>query len=187
MKKLFLLLLMIPTLGFGQLTTTNPDTVCYQTAGSIYQVTSLGAGYTYNWTVVAPGVITSGQGTNQLEVNWSTASPGLINNGVSVTAVGNGNCNSNTVTLNVFILNVIPTITAIGPFCSSDPCVNLVGSPSGGTFTGTGVVNGQFCPTTAGAGSHVVTYTYTQNGCTFTATTTVIVNLVPVLTPISHN
>jgi hypothetical protein len=188
MKKLItLLLIAIPILGFSQLTTTNPDTVCYQTNGSIYQVPSLGAGYTYTWTVTAPGVITSGQGTNQIGVNWSASNPGLITNGVSVTATGPGGCTSNPVTVNVFILNVTPTITAIGPFCQSDPCVNLTATPIGGTFSGPGVSNGQFCPNTAGPGTHTITYTYTQNGCTFTTTTTVTVNSVPVLSPIQHN
>jgi len=178
---------MIPVLGFSQLTTTNPDTVCYQTSGSIYQVPSLGAGYTYTWTVAAPGVITSGQGTNQIGVNWSAASPGLITNGISVVASGPGNCPSNTVTLNVFIYNVIPTITAIGPFCQGAACVNLTATPAGGTFSGPGVSNGQFCPTVAGPGTHTITYTYTANGCTFTTTTTVTVNSTPVLSPIQHN
>lgn len=188
MKKLILLcLFLIPILSFGQLTTTNPDTVCYQTNGSIYQVPSLGAGYTYTWTVLAPGVITSGQGTNQIGVNWSAANPGLITNAVSVTASGPGNCPSNAVTLNVFILNVTPSITAIGPFCQGAACVNLSTTPAGGSFSGPGVSNGQFCPTAAGVGTHTITYTYTQNGCTFTTTTTVTVNPTPVLSPIQHN
>ena len=188
MRKLItLLLIILPVLGFSQLTTTNPDTVCYQTNGSIYQVPSLGAGFTYAWTIAAPGSITLGQGTNQIGVNWSTANPGLITNGISVTATGPGGCTSSPVTLNVFILNVTPSITAIGPFCQGAACVNLAATPSGGTFSGTGVSNGQFCPSTAGIGTHTITYTYTQNGCTFTATTTVVVNALPVLSPIQHN
>jgi hypothetical protein len=188
MKRLIAILLFImPIFAFGQLTTTNPDTVCYQTNGSIYQVPSLGAGYTYTWTVTAPGVITSGQGTNQIGVNWSAASPGLITNGISVTATGPGGCTSSPVNLNVFILNVTPSITAIGPFCSTASCVTLSATPSGGSFSGPGVTNGQFCPQSAGPGTHTITYTYTQNGCTFTTTTTVTVNAVPVLSPIQHN
>jgi len=89
--------------------------------------------------------------------------------------------------LDVFILNVIPVITPIGPYCETDPCVNLTAVPSGGVFSGIGVIGNQFCPGTAGAGTFTITYTYTINGCTFSTTTLVTVNPIPVLTPISHN
>jgi hypothetical protein len=185
MKKLITtIFIAIASIASAQFTTTNPDTVCYQTNGSIYNVTNT-AGYTYQWTVAAPGILTSGQGTNQIGVNWSNANSGLIPNAVTVTATGPGGCQSAPVTINVFILQINPTITAIGPFCAGSPCVNLVGTPAGGVWSGTGVSNGQFCPTTAGTFN--ITYTVTQNGCTATATTTVVVNPIPVLSPISHN
>ncbi len=190
MKKLLATLVFttVSLLGFSQTSTVNPDTVCYQSASpSTYTVPSLGAGYTYTWTVAAPGTITSGQGTNTINVNWSTASPGLITNGVSVVASNAQGCQSTPVNLNVLIYQVVPTITAIGPFCQGASCVTLTGTPAGGTFTGTGVVGNQFCPTTAGVGTFTLTYTVTSGGCTFTATTSVTVNSNPTLSPIQHN
>jgi hypothetical protein len=187
MKKILLLALLgFPILLSAQLTTINPDTVCYQTPGSIYQVPGT-PGYTYNWVVTAPGAITSGAGTNAIGVNWSAAGPGLIPNAVTVTATNAAGCTSAPITLNVFILQIIPTITAIGPFCAGSPCVTLIGTPLGGVFSGTSVVGNQFCPGTSGVGTFPLTYTVTSNGCTFTATTSVTVNTVPVLSPISHN
>ena len=188
MKKLLLIVVMVLSslASMAQMTTINPDTVCYQTPGSIYQIQALGAGYTYTWTVTAPGVIVSGQGTPSLGVDWSAAAPGLIPNGVSVLVTSPFGC-TNSVLLDVFILNVVPLITPIGPFCVTDPCVTLAATPLGGVFSGVGVVGNQFCPVTAGAGTFVITYTYTVNGCTFTATIPVTVNPIPVLTPISHN
>ena len=187
MKKLLLLLsLCASTAAYTQLTTINPDTVCYQTNGSIYSVTNT-PGLTYTWTVAAPGVITSGQGTNQIGVNWSAAAPGLIPNAVTVTATNAAGCTSPASTINVFILQIVPSITALGPFCSTDACVNVVTTPTGGTLTGTGIVANQFCPGTAGAGTWPLTYTITQAGCTFTATTSVTVNPTPTLSPITHN
>lgn len=187
MKKLLLILsTLIPIFGFSQLTTVNPDTVCYQTPGSIYQVTNT-PGYTYNWVVSAPGVIVSGAGTNEIGVDWSAAAPGTIVNGVSVTATDANGCTSDPVDLDIFIYQVIPVIDAIGPFCEGTPCVNLTATPIGGVFSGTGVVGNQFCSTTTGPGTHTITYTVTVNGCTFTTTTTVVVNPTPVLSPISHN
>jgi hypothetical protein len=111
----------------------------------------------------------------------------LINNAISVVATNASGCQSTPVTLNVFILQVIPTITALGPYCSTDPCVNLVGAPIGGTWSGTGVVGNQFCPNQASTGSNTITYTVTQGGCTFSTTSTVTVNAQPVLSPIQHN
>ncbi len=65
MKKLLLFVgLLISSIATAQLTTTNPDTVCYQTTAlSTYQVPSVGAG-TYTWTVPACATLVSGQGTN---------------------------------------------------------------------------------------------------------------------------
>ena len=186
MKKLLCLLLVAPFVSFSQLTTVNPDTVCYQTPGSIYQVPNT-PGYTYNWTVSAPGVLVSGQGTNGIEVDWSAAAAGTIVSGITVTATNADNCESAPVTLNIFIYQVIPTIDVIGPFCDGAPCVTLSGTPAGGTWSGPGVVGNQFCPNDAGVGIHNVVYTVTVNGCTFSTDVNVVVNPLPVLSPIQHN
>jgi hypothetical protein len=193
MKRILLALMtMISTISLSQLTTTNPDTVCYQsTALSTYTIPSVGSG-TYTWTVTAPGVITTGQGTNSISVNWSAAAPGLIPNGVSVTysSPPPANCPATPVNLNVLIYQVIPTITALGPFCESDPCVNLVGTPAGGTWSGTGVVGNQFCPDNVTNGTNAtstVTYTVGSAGCTFTTSVVVPVYGTPTLSPIQHN
>lgn len=189
MKKLLAIIFVLFTLSLSAQVTTNPDTVCMGSTSEMYQVPALGAGYTYTWTVAAPGTINSGQGTNQIFVDWSAAAGGLITNAITVTATGPAPtfCTSAPVTLNVFILDIIPTITAIGPFCEGAACVNLVGTPAGGTFTGTGVVGNQFCPNISGPGTFTITYTVTQSGCTYTTTTTVTVEPMPVLSPIEHN
>ena len=58
-----------------------------------------------------------------------------------------------------------------------------MGSPAGGTFSGTGVsAAGSFDPAIAGVGSHVITYTFTDtNGCENSATANVVVNALPVV------
>jgi hypothetical protein len=193
MKRILLILMMmISGISLSQLSTTNPDTVCYQsTTLSTYTVPSIGSG-TYTWTVTSPGVITAGQGTNSISVNWSAASPGLITNGVSVTytSPAPANCPATPVNLNVLIYQVTPTITAIGPFCESDPCVTLVGTPSGGIWSGIGVVGNQFCPDNVTNGTNAtstVTYTVGSAGCTFSTSVVVPVYGTPTLSPIQHN
>ncbi|MBK8923820.1 MAG: DUF5011 domain-containing protein [Saprospirales bacterium] len=62
--------------------------------------------------------------------------------------------------------------------CLETPAFTLPdGTPAGGTFSGTGVVNiDEFDPAVAGAGVHVITYTGTDaNGCSNTCTFTVTV------------
>ncbi len=76
-KLLFSLMIMLSGIAFSQ-STINPDTVCINTPGSTYSVPPLGAGFTYTWTISAPGVITAGQGTDNIVVDWSAAGPGLI-------------------------------------------------------------------------------------------------------------
>lgn len=187
MKKFILFtLFLIPTLVFGQLTTLNPDTVCYQTGGSVYQVPAT-AGLSYNWTVSAPGVIIAGQGSNQIQVDWSAAAPGLIANGVQVQATNMAGCLSPVVTLNVFIYQVNITITPVADLCELGNCVNLASNVPGGVWSGTGVNGTQFCPANSGVGNFGVTYTYTNAGCTFNSTITVNVVAQPQLLPIQHN
>jgi len=183
-------MMMISGISLSQLSTTNPDTVCYQsTTLSTYTVPSVGTG-TYTWAVASPGVITTGQGTNSISVNWSTASPGLITNGISVTFTSTAGCPATPVNLNVLIYQIIPTITAIGPFCESDPCVTLVGTPTGGTWSGLGVSGNQFCPDNVANGTNAtstVTYTVGSAGCTFSTSVVVPVFGTPTLQPIQHN
>jgi hypothetical protein len=185
MKKLILLLFLTFTgISFTQLTTTNPDTVCYQTTAlSTYTVPSVGTG-TYTWTIPACATLISGQGTNSIQVNWSACPPGLINNAITVAYSSAAGCPATPVTLNVLIYQVLPVITPVGPFCANDPCVTLVATPIGGIWSGTGVAGNQFCP---GTTNSLITYTYTQSGCVFSANTGAVINPVPVLSPIQHN
>ena len=81
--------------------------------------------------------------------------------------------------MDVFILDLSGNI--IGPFCPGDPTTPLVGSPAGGTWSGTGVVGGNFQPST-GVGNYVLTYS--MAGCNTTINVTV--NNGPITGPIQH-
>ena len=80
-------------------------------------------------------------------------------------------------------VNAVPTITpgSYGPYCIDAAAATLGGTPSGGTWSGTGVssVDGvfKFTPSTAGAGTFTLTYSYTDgNSCSKSATSSVTVN-----------
>ena len=62
--------------------------------------------------------------------------------------------------------------------CNYDAPITLTqGAPAGGTYSGTGVSGGQFNPSVAGNGSHILTYSYTDgNNCTNTQNRSVTVD-----------
>ncbi|WP_165864996.1 Ig-like domain-containing protein [Rufibacter latericius] len=64
-------------------------------------------------------------------------------------------------------------IVALAPFttnvCSTNTAFTLTGGqPAGGTYLGPGVSNNIFDAVVAGVGTHAITYSYTENGCTAT-------------------
>jgi hypothetical protein len=74
--------------------------------------------------------------------------------------------------------NPIVTFGAINDMCVYNNSLVLnQGSPSGGTYSGTGVTAGQFDPATAGTGTFTLTYDYTDaNGCSGSAESQVLVD-----------
>ena len=80
-------------------------------------------------------------------------------------------------------VNTAPTVSlnAFTAVCSNGGVVTLGGeSPSGGTFSGTGVSGGMFDPA---SGTQTITYDYTDgNGCSGSASQTFNVNTAPTVT-----
>ncbi len=80
------------------------------------------------------------------------------------------------------------TITSIvGPFCTTATAVTLTATDAGGTWTGTGITNGTtgvFDPATAGAGTHIITYTI-PGLCGAVGTTSIIVVASPIISFVS--
>ena len=159
------------------------DTVCLGELATLYSVPTQ-PGYTYTWT--SQGTIVSGQGTSAITVDWSALNAGLVSGSVQVVAANQFGCLSAPVTVNTYILNIVPTIDALGPFCVYDANATLTALPIGGTFTGTGVIGNMFNPTLA-VGTNTLSYTYTQSNCPFTATTTVTVYPQPEVLAITPN
>jgi len=132
------------------------------------------------------GGVWSGTGINNSSLG--TFNPSLAGNGNHIITYSiSGVCNnpsSSTITVNS---SVLPTINAVGPFCLLSNTINLSANPSGGTWSGVGITNsnsGTFSPSSAGLGSHIVTYSL-SGLCGGSATTTVQVN--SVVTPTITN
>ena len=154
-----------------------------------------------NACIDAPNVLLSGSPASGTWTGPGVTSGGIFDPTVAGTfqliiSNGAGNCLVRDTML--FTVNPLPVINA-GPdldFCPSDAAINLGGTPVGGTpvggtpvggtWSGTGItnsVNGTFDPTTAGAGSHTLTYTFTDpiTGCVNSDAMLAIVHPTPVV------
>lgn len=89
------------------------------------------------------------------------------------------------------VVNPLPVVTfsPLTNICQNAPSFALSGgSPAGGTYSGTGVIAGNFDPAVSGPGTFNITYTYTDiNLCTNTAVQPITVYPMPpvTLTPLA--
>jgi len=99
----------------------------------------------------------------------------------------NGICSSFTST--TITIQAIPVVSLdpVGPVCEGSGPVTLTASPAGGNFSGPGVTGNLFDPGTAGAGTHQVSYSFSNGSCSTVATIFVIVNPSPSTSAIWHN
>jgi len=148
-----------------QITPNGPTTFCQ--GGSV--VLDAGTPYSiYNWSTTASSqtITVNATGTYAVTVTDANACKGTTSIPVTV--------------------NPLPVVqlTSIGSYCISAPSFTLSqGTPVGGAYSGTGVSSGIFNPSVAGAGTFNITYVYTDgNTCTDSATNTVTVNPLPVVT-----
>lgn len=74
-----------------------------------------------------------------------------------------------------------PSVSILGldsSYCTTDLSDTLVGNPSGGVFSGTGIIGNEFFPNVAGQGQHTITYVVSDsNGCSATTTGTTLVTI----------
>ena len=117
----------------------------------------------------------AGPGMNGNVFNPSTAGPGT-HTIIYTYSDNNGCAASDQVTINV---DAGPSVSLESPntvVCLTDNSFNLLGSPVGGTYFGSGMSGNVFTPSAAGLGTHIISYTYTDNnGCTASDELTIIV------------
>lgn len=117
----------------------------------------------------------------------------LIGNNTISYTLTSGACTLIT-TSTVQIVQYIPaTITgALGPYCIYESAVSLqpIAQNPGGVWSGTGVTGSNFDPAIAGAGTHTITYSTDPlplGLCSDNATTTILVNPVPIINAVPTN
>ena len=118
----------------------------------------------------------TGAGVNGTNFNASLAGIGTYT--LTYNYVDTNSCSGTATT--VIMVNGLPSValaSSNNTVCQQDGAVTLIGVPSGGTYSGTGVTGNSFNPSTAGTGTFVVTYTYTDNNsCSNSSTTNITVN-----------
>jgi glucose/arabinose dehydrogenase len=105
----------------------------------------------------------------------------VMEDGAYTVEVTNPSACSNTSTAVNIISNVLPAVSFSGldtTICELDAALTLVGTPAGGTFTGTGINGNIFDPAVATAGTYDISYTYTNaGGCDTTVVQTIEVTI----------
>ncbi len=104
--------------------------------------------------------------------NWTLNIPSY-----TVPSPNCGPATSPVTTVNIGTLSV--NAGTYNPICNNASPIALSGSPSGGTFSGTGVSSNFFDPAGLASGSYIITYNYSNGNCSGSATTNIVVNALP--------
>ena len=149
-----------------------PDqTLCNQPIPVTLSGTPVGGTWTGSPNVTSAGIFTP-NGVEVAQLVYSYTNPSTL-------------C-TNTDTLIVTVNPpVIPTLDPLDSLCINAAITNLNtllnASPLGGVWSGTGVTNPNFDPSTAGVGSHTMTYTFGTGTCLVQVTSSINVNPLPVI------
>ena len=153
-----------------------PTTVCANSGYTSYSTTGLTGITTYDW-LLEPSDAGNVSGTGlTVTVIWTNGFLGEA----TLKVAGENNCGTGAYSNPVNITRYLPEVT-LEPFdwvCVGWPAFELTGGmPAGGEYTGPGVENGWFNPASAGVGTHVITYTYSDpNSCENFDTETILVD-----------
>lgn len=130
---------------------------------------------------LGPWDVTYSDGTNNTTLTNQSVSPinipASISGTYTIVSVSNSNCTGSTSGFATVAINANPTVTIspISDVCDNAASVTLIATPSGGSFTGTGIIGNQFDPQ-QGTGTYPVNYSFTDgNGCSGNASTTITV------------
>jgi uncharacterized protein (TIGR02145 family) len=159
---------------------TGSSVTCQAATGIAYSVKGVTDATTYSWILapISAGAVTGN--TTNITIDWAAGFSGTAN----LTTKGVNNCGNGAISSNFPILvNPKPYVSFI--MCTDSitvPTARIItlrdGIPPGGSFSGAGVntAAGTFDPATAGLGTHIITYSYTNiNTCVNSASQTITV------------
>jgi Zn-dependent metalloprotease len=153
----------VPGTGLQNITLNIPFTPgSYRIGGTQMDLYRNNSGASYPYTL--PGVIditgsSAGGAFYYYLYNWQVSQPPCTSTRTPVLCT-------------VGPVNISFSTAAFDTLCVNDGSLTLAASPAGGAFSGTGVSGTSFDPTTAGNGTHAITYTYTDTSSNCTAAIT---------------
>ncbi|MBR9832669.1 T9SS type A sorting domain-containing protein [bacterium] len=118
--------------------------------------------------------------SNSINTVTNSVSP-LISSSYTVTVTNSLGCTSTASQLVTVNPKPIVTLASFPAVCEEDSIITLSGgSPSNGTYSGVGVINGQFNPTNSG--TYKIYYNYIDGlGCSSSDSSSLIVNSLPTI------
>ncbi len=135
-----------------------PTTFC--NGDSVILFSSISGAYLWSTSEVTRSIIVDGPGNYMLTVIDAKGCVGMAN------------------PINI-VVNPLPIVSldTFNSVFNNTPSFQLGGgNPDGGSYSGEGVINGIFNPSSAGVGSHTITYTYVDgNGCADSVTRNILV------------
>jgi glucose/arabinose dehydrogenase len=129
----------------------------------------------YSWTT--PSGTTSGNSVWVTQSGW-----------VNLTVINQSAClNKDSAYIEILGAPPIPTITGIDPVYCGNQAINdtLIGSPSGGIFSGPGISGNVFNPVAAGVGQFNINYLFTDSNLCKSSSSQVLTVAAPPATSIS--
>lgn len=178
--------------GFAELTlevSNGPNTLSDALMVYISHLPIVYAGEDASYCEDIPEIELSGSVFNTEQCDWATSGDGTFEGATTMETIyypGVNDIATGNVTLTLTGYSVAPctdlvshdieitflplpdvTFDEIENFCHNSPAYELTeGSPEGGEYSGTSVIDGWFYPEEAGVGTHLLTYTYQNaNGC----------------------
>jgi FtsP/CotA-like multicopper oxidase with cupredoxin domain/PKD repeat protein len=136
---------------------------------------------TTSFNISPAGGIVNGPGITNTDFDPAVTGPGTFE--ITYIYTDSNSCaNSDTAYISVFT-NPVVTLTTPDTLCIGTDPVLLIGNPSGGVCSGTGVTDSLFNSIAAGLGSFVITYNYTDsNTCGGFDQSTIVVTDTPTVT-----
>jgi hypothetical protein len=151
----------------------NPTTLCAgQSSQLSATISGIATGYTISWD--------NGLGNGGIK----STGPLSINTTFTASVTTTAGCTAISSPLTV-VVNPIPTVSITNlaiAYCKNAAPITLTGLPTGGSFTIDGNAATTFDATALTVGNHTVTYSVTVNGCSNSASQTVLINAQPSIT-----